>query len=565
MVKASGKALLISSTNFEFQPAMPLGLITLATQLDHLGIHAQIFDLPMGDTSETHLDKLVELTREEDWLFIGLSTMCDTFPRTLRVAKEFRAANPLVPIVLGGPQVTMYGYEVLSRYQFIDGLVLGESEAVLPDLVNALIKDGPECAINIPGVVFRKGLKNVLSRRLPVAPIVPINEILPVDYSSFPRGNAAQTCPIEVGRGCPYACTFCSTKDFFKRNFRLKGKETICAEIQHILETSPHTFFDFMHDMFTTNRKLVFEFCEYVLSTGLKFNWGCSARTDRVDQELLNLMYRAGCRTMYFGIETGSQRIQKIVKKKLDVLDAEKKIALAASLGISSTVSLILGFPDEEEGDVADTVDLAIRLRSYRPKLKAIQVHLLSPLSGTELEQSLDGNIYYDGHVSDISSVNNLTEWEEQQILEYNDIFSSFYYIQNPHIPRMVYRRLYWILFFANRFDNFFHLLCQHEENPGRLLTKFVLEIEESSLDDMTHPNASLVVPRVFELLQDWVLKMCDDEKRRDVLSQALDYGKEDKRLPPVLCHRFPLGETARSCAHTPGNKRRRLCSAQAR
>ena len=88
------------------------------------------------------------------------------------------------------------------------------------------------------------------------------------------------------------------------------------------------TTFDLIHDMFTVDRKRVIAFCEAVIATGEEFYWNCSARTDCIDEEMIAIMARAGCRAIFFGIETGSARLQKIVKKNIDLNDATARIAV---------------------------------------------------------------------------------------------------------------------------------------------------------------------------------------------------------------------------------------------
>src|SRR6185312_1909663 len=133
---------------------------------------------------------------------------------------------------------------------------------------------------------------------------------------------------------------FCSTNDFFRRNFRLRSPVRILRDMRDLAVSYGLTDFDLVHDMFTVDRRRVVAFCETMIASGENFTWSCSARTDCVDGELLTLMAHAGCRGLFFGIETGSARMQAIIEKDLDLMRAAEIIDTAERLGIGTTVSL---------------------------------------------------------------------------------------------------------------------------------------------------------------------------------------------------------------------------------
>src|SRR5205809_1059956 len=134
------------------------------------------------------------------------------------------------------------------------------------------------------------------------------------------------TAALELGRGCPFACTFCSTNDFFRRNFRLRSPNRMLQDMRVIASTYAIRDFELVHDMFTVDRRRVAAFCEAMITSREEFTWSCSARTDCIDEELLELMARAGCRGIFFGVESGSERMQKIIDKHLDPRRAEEVI-----------------------------------------------------------------------------------------------------------------------------------------------------------------------------------------------------------------------------------------------
>ncbi len=145
----------------------------------------------------------------------------------------------------------------------------------------------------------------------------------------------------------------------------LKSPERLIEQMRSIKDSYGINTFDLIHDMFTVDRKRVADFCEALLRSNDEFNWNCSARTDCVDDDLIALMAKAGCRGIFFGIETGSARLQKTINKGLDLAEAELMIKSTNKRRITTAVSLIYGFPEETMEDVRDTVGFLIDSLRY--------------------------------------------------------------------------------------------------------------------------------------------------------------------------------------------------------
>ena len=132
--------------------------------------------------------------------------------------------------------------------------------------------------------------------------------------------------PVEVGRGCPYGCTFCSTNDFFRRRFRLRSPQAFVAELDALRRRWNARRFEFVHDMFTVDRKRVLELCASLERMTPSVEWYCSGRTDRVDPELLDRMWSAGCRGIFYGVESGSAAVQITIGKRLSLEGARSAV-----------------------------------------------------------------------------------------------------------------------------------------------------------------------------------------------------------------------------------------------
>jgi len=201
-----------------------------------------------------------------------------------------QARHPDAAIVFGGPQASAVAVETLEAFPFVDVVVRGEAEQTLPELLTAL-----GCAnglAGVAGITFRRNEVWLHPRFAGPAGSRPTSHarLSPVAWH-----REAADHSLEVGRGCPFACTFCSTSEFFRRRFRLKTPARVIEQMKALHQTYGTATFNLVHDTFTAVRAQVVEFCHFLLNCGCKFEWTCSARTDCVDEELLALMARAGC------------------------------------------------------------------------------------------------------------------------------------------------------------------------------------------------------------------------------------------------------------------------------
>jgi len=285
-----------------------------------------------------------------------------------------------------------------------------------------------------------------------------------------PHLKAAQYIPLELGRGCPFACTFCSTNDFFRRNFRLKSPQKMIEQMKAVRDAYQIRTFDLIHDMFTVDRKRVVAFCEALLASGEEFYWNCSARTDCIDEDLIALMEEAGCRGIFFGIETGSARMQSLVNKRLDLSQAMRMVECNNTHGIRTAVSLISGFPDENRSDLQDTVSFFVD--SLRCDYAEPQLHILAPLAGTPIEVEYRDRLRFDNIISDMS----YQGWRQSPpdldlIRAYPDIFPNFYAVPTPGLDRQHLKELRDFL--LNGAVRFRWLLIVLHQQVGDLVSVF--------------------------------------------------------------------------------------------
>jgi len=414
-----------------------LGLLALAAVAEAEGHTVQIYDpkrllksgwLNYDSTLYRRVAAELLSTRPE---MVGFTTLGCSFLFAVNVAALLKQDQPDLPVLLGGPHATMLHRQILERFPQFDIVVRHEADEIFPAVLDELDRRNFE---QIPGISWRASSGAGGLRFTEGKPKVEDLDRLPIaSYDYYPVADLELgLLRIEAGRGCPFACTFCSTASFFQRSFRLKSADRLVSELD--LLNARYGFVDFKldHDMFTVSRKKVLEFCEAVKGRG--YRWRASARVDCVDQELLTKMAEAGCVNLYFGIETGSVRMQEICKKRLNLELVGPLLQAAESLGIETTASFITGYPEEAEQDQDDTLDLLGRC--YRPGCLA-QLHMLAPEPGTPMFEESGGNIQYDGYGGRYNT-ELLDANDEALILGHPDIFQTYYYYP-AHMPRSRY------------------------------------------------------------------------------------------------------------------------------
>jgi Radical SAM superfamily/B12 binding domain len=417
-----------------------LGVLSLAAVLEAHGDRPQIVDLNRAyfghaDSGMFYTQDFVEVAAQlilaADAEVCGLSTICSSYPLTIRIAETVKARRPEMKVILGGPQASVVDVETLNTFPFIDLVLRGEAEHTLPLLLKEL--RGERRLDRVPSLTYRKG---PLPWRNPPAPVIEDLDKLPSPaYHLTGELQGGELASLELGRGCPFACTFCSTNDFFRRKFRLRSPERVLLDMRAIAEAYSIHRFGLVHDMFTVDRRKVVAFCNAMIASGDGFQWSCSARTDCVDDELLDLMVRAGCDGIFFGIETGSPRMQKIIDKHLDIERAHEIIDAVERLGIRSTISLIVGFPEETWEDVRHSTRMF--MHSVRCPKSFPQLNVLAPLAATPLYSKHKGNLILEDLCSAMSHQGRLQrEADLVLVRKHPDIFPNFYLVPVPYLDR---------------------------------------------------------------------------------------------------------------------------------
>jgi radical SAM superfamily enzyme YgiQ (UPF0313 family) len=396
------RILFVDNLLFDGEPSQPvfdlqphLGLLSLVSVARCGGVEADIFDPKLAlvrgllQWNGTLYEDAASLILERRPDVIGFTALGCNFHCVVQIAREIHRRRPALPLLLGGPHASILHREILERLPYFIAIARHEAEETLLPLLAAL---GSDRIADVPGVSWRRADGQVVCNV--GTPKIEDLDTLPVpafDHQAL-EGRNLSSIRVEAGRGCPFSCSFCSTASFFGRSYRLKSPARLAAEMDLLAEHHGFGVFKLNHDLFTVSRRKVLEFCEEIASRS--YRWACSARVDCVDADLLEAMQAAGCRSIYFGIETGSEAVQQSSRKRLDIALVEPTLASTRRLGIDTTTSFIIGYPDETEVDRAETLDMAGRLHTLPGNTS--QIHLLTPEPGTAMLDQYRATLRFD-------------------------------------------------------------------------------------------------------------------------------------------------------------------------
>lgn len=386
-----------------------VGTMILATLLREQGIGVEI--LPFGRFGnlccfEEFVQQGTAMILERKPKILSFYTRCDCYHIMLEIARRVKQQWDC-HVVLGGPQSDITAVETLEEIPHVDYICCGEGETTVYPFFSSLLAGKPD--LSVRGLVYRQGEQVIAN---PKPELISNLDTLPVpDYSAFHAQGEIdpKICfSIDAGRGCPFGCTYCSTKTFWGRKYRLKSPARLVQELKYYHDQFGVSYFAFQHDMFTMNRSQVIETCRLIRELDFKVKWNCSARSDCIDEELVQIMADSGLTWLYLGIETGSPRMQKLVNKNLKLEQVLPQLAYIKEKNVRVLASFIYGFPQETEEDLSQTLSLMVEM--MKMKNVQVQAHLCAFLPGTALGEEYRDRLTPSKHISDQAGAVGLEE-----------------------------------------------------------------------------------------------------------------------------------------------------------
>ncbi|MBI5742144.1 MAG: B12-binding domain-containing radical SAM protein [Nitrospirae bacterium] len=364
--------------------------------------------------------------------YIGITASTISIDRTASLSAMIRGRFPKVKIIIGGPHISAVPAETFNLYEVFEYALVGEAEGSLPALLKALKNGG--CLDAVPGLCYRSGGNVVLN---PVSKdyfdMTGIGLLAWDMLEGFPdRYSAASTyfsktpyTDIITSRGCPFRCAFCD-RSVFGNRVRSMGIDNIIRNLEHLIRNYGIKSVYFQDDTLLVLKDTFKELCDYLIRRKYDFVWSCNSRIDQINEVNLEMMKKAGCWQISFGIESGSERILQSMNKKIVPAQVIEKLGLVRKYGIKANGYFILGTPFETTETIAETVAFCRRI-----PLNTIRVSYFTPFPGSEMSDECGRYGSIRAHWSKFTFYNvvylpeNLTE--DDLVTSYKTIMRNFY------------------------------------------------------------------------------------------------------------------------------------------
>ena len=368
---------------------LPLGLLAIGSVLKRAGHQVKILDLRISNSPDEELDSVMKSFKPQ---VVGIGVMTIECKYGFFDAAKVKEIDPEVTIVFGGPHCSHEPQFILNDPN-VDLMVSGEGDLTIVELIDALEQDGD--IENVPGIAYKKNGSYVRTADRPVIrdldkfdqeyDLINLGRYFNFQSSMdfFPVFRNKKFLPLVTSRGCPFKCTYCH--DIFDKSIQYRSPEAVVDEIEYLINKYGIREFHIVDDVFNVNMKRAKKVLDAIIERNLNIHisFPNGLRADFFDDELIDKMQRAGVYRMALGIESGSQRIQDMIQKDLDIniiYDVVEKLTQAR---MSVHGFFMLGFPSETRKEMKETIDFACDLG-----LTTANFSLVIPNPGTDLRQT---------------------------------------------------------------------------------------------------------------------------------------------------------------------------------
>jgi len=440
---------------------IPLNLLYIASSLEKEGVNVKIVDFSVERFIK---DKLLNLLSNFRPDIVGFTSMTPSIYSVREISKITKDFDKEILTMLGGIHISALPKRTLLELQDIDVGILGEGEITVKEICE--LKNSNKPIKNVKGTICHVGKKikvnkpRELIKDLDDIPF-PARHLLKMDNyakSHVSRGFSRKyikIAEIMTSRGCPNRCIFCASRINYGLSLRFRSYENIVNEIEHLIKKYHINHVSIEDDTFTINRKLLSRLCGYLRKR--KLTWNCNGRVNTVDFELLKLMKKSGCKKICFGVEAGSPKILKLIKKNITLKQVRNAFKWARKAGIRYVeCTFILGsHPDETMADINKTKKLIFELMP-----DFIAVSIITPFPGTEVYHIMNsrGLLEKDSDWSKFTFINNTPSFKrltylssEALIKKQREILKKYYSSPRYMLSQLIkIRSIGEILYFFN-------------------------------------------------------------------------------------------------------------------
>lgn len=331
------------------------------------------------------LQKFTQDILKSDYEAIGFSMYSTNIHITRTAIGILRKLSPSTKVFIGGAQVNLEDIKFDFENLHIDAAVIGEGEESTADLLDYF--EGKNQKKMIPGVSIRD--ENGELHHGPMRPLLKMKTLPSPEFEDFDFSlYTGENIPLEFSRGCIANCTFCSETNFWV-SFRTKTAEQIVDEMEKHVNEHGINDFRIVDSLMNGNHRLLEQMVDLILERGLIVGWNGFCRIDKkLTPELLKKMKQAGCHTVNYGIESGSQNVLDLMKKQYTVEEIYRCVKDTQAAGIMVDSQILIGFPGETWKNFYETLKM---LKDLRPFFNRIYPGIpLQVTKQTEIWDNLD-------------------------------------------------------------------------------------------------------------------------------------------------------------------------------
>ncbi len=373
------------------KPYPTLGILSISAYLKSKGFAVEIFDSTFQ--SKEAFRAYIDRTRPS---VVGIYVNLMTKLNALELITYCKSKG--CTVIVGGPEIPFYGEDFINHGADVG--VNGEGELTLEELLPHLHKHGVHGMQHIQGIFYRESDGTII--RTPERPLIPDLDALPdpdrgaVNIQQYVdtwrthhgKGSVSLIC----SRGCPFTCTWCS-RSVFGDTHRRRSASRVVDEIEMLLATYKPDMLWFADDVFTINHRWFYQFYEEMKRRNIKVPFECISRADRLNEDILQKMAEIGSFRIWYGSESGSQRILDAMQRRVKVEQIRNITRLAQKYGIQAGLFVMLGYPGEEIPDIDATIQ---HLIETNPDTYLTTVAY--PIKGTTLYEDVKGDLILNGN-----------------------------------------------------------------------------------------------------------------------------------------------------------------------